>query len=48
MLILRCPKCKNKMKYQSSDGYVAKKAKKCVYCGHSFRVSNHIIGKAEK
>ena len=44
MLLLQCPNCKNRMKYQSTDGYVFKKVKKCVYCGRSFKVSENIVG----
>jgi len=45
MLLLRCPKCHNKMKYQSS-GSIAGKRKRCVYCGHSFLVSKWFLGPA--
>ncbi|MBS3105559.1 hypothetical protein J4234_04840 [Candidatus Woesearchaeota archaeon] len=45
MFLLQCPKCKNRMKYQSKDIYLTKKKKKCVYCNHSFYVSNSIVNK---
>ncbi len=43
MLLLKCPKCGHSMKYQSKDNSLAGKKKACVYCGHSFKVSEHII-----
>ena len=38
IFLLRCPKCKNSMKYQSKDCILTGKRKVCVYCGHSFKV----------
>jgi len=48
MLLVRCPKCNNTMKYQPNPGDTHKKTKTCVYCGRSFRVvpkskSNRIV-----
>jgi len=43
VFILRCPRCKNEMKYQSKDSILIKKRKKCVYCGKDFKVSDYII-----
>ncbi|MBI1936258.1 hypothetical protein HYS31_07515 [Candidatus Woesearchaeota archaeon] len=45
MLLLQCPKCKNKMKYQSKDIYLPGKKKKCVYCGFAMSASKSIINK---
>jgi hypothetical protein len=45
MLLLQCPKCGNRMKYQSKGALLAGKKKACVYCGKSFDVSTHIIRK---
>lgn len=43
LLLLKCPKCHNSMKYQSKDNYIMGKSKKCVYCGRSFNVRNNLI-----
>ena len=47
MLLLECPRCHNRMKYQSaSDGSdVSKKVKKCVYCNFSMSVGKSIVQK---
>ncbi|MBU3941905.1 MAG: hypothetical protein KKF74_03255 [Nanoarchaeota archaeon] len=45
MLLLKCPKCGQKMKYNSASGMLTKKRKRCVYCGHSFKVTDSIIKK---
>ena len=45
MFLLQCPKCKNRMKYQSKDTYLSGKKKKCVYCGKSFAVNKSFIKK---
>ncbi|MBI2654571.1 hypothetical protein HYX02_07250 [Candidatus Woesearchaeota archaeon] len=45
MFLLQCPKCKNRMKYQSKDIYLTGKKKKCVYCNHAFSVNKAIIKK---
>jgi hypothetical protein len=45
MILLQCPKCGNRMKYQPKDKFLSSKKKACVYCGHSFKVSEHIIKK---
>jgi len=34
--LLLCPKCGNRMKYQTENP--TKKIKKCVYCGKSFTI----------
>jgi DNA-directed RNA polymerase subunit M/transcription elongation factor TFIIS len=47
MILLKCPKCGNKMKYQSRGDILTGKRKSCVYCGHSFKASEHIIKKLE-
>ncbi len=45
MLLLKCPKCGQKMKYSSATGMLTKKRKRCVYCGHSFKVVENILKK---
>ncbi|MBI2658590.1 hypothetical protein HYX05_00620 [Candidatus Woesearchaeota archaeon] len=45
MFLLQCPKCKNRMKYQSKDAYLAKKKKRCVYCGFSMSISKAVVKK---
>ena len=45
MLLLRCPKCGQKMKYNSATPILTKKRKRCVYCGHSFKVTDNIVKK---
>ncbi len=46
MLLLKCPKCKNKMKYQPAKaGKLSDKTKQCVYCGRAFKVSLNIVRK---
>jgi transposase-like protein len=45
IFLLRCPKCKNNMKYNANSIYLADKRKRCVYCGKSFKVSENIIKK---
>ena len=44
---MKCPKCKNKMKYQSKEMYLAGKKKKCVYCGKNFAVNKAGWGSTE-
>ncbi len=48
MFLVKCPKCGHSMKYQSSSQILAGKRKQCVYCGHSIKVSEHVVGKLEK
>ncbi|MBI4150786.1 hypothetical protein HY492_01540 [Candidatus Woesearchaeota archaeon] len=43
MLLVRCPKCKNTMKYHTPDNILAGKRKKCVYCPSSFAVRPNLI-----
>ncbi|MEK6891577.1 MAG: hypothetical protein AABX25_00160 [Nanoarchaeota archaeon] len=45
MFLLQCPKCKNRMKYQSKEGHLSGKKKRCVYCNHVFSASSHVIKK---
>ncbi|MBI2557855.1 hypothetical protein HYW20_00890 [Candidatus Woesearchaeota archaeon] len=45
MLLLQCPKCKNRMKYQSKDSFLSGKKKRCVYCGFHIMVNMAIIKK---
>lgn len=46
-LLLRCPNCKNTMKYmtQKAGDTILGKQKVCVYCGKSFSVRNNILTK---
>jgi predicted RNA-binding Zn-ribbon protein involved in translation (DUF1610 family) len=43
MFLVQCPKCGNRMKYQSKDSMLAGKKKACVYCGYSIKVSEHVV-----
>ncbi len=43
MLLLRCPKCKNTMKYHTTSTVLSEKRKKCVYCPSSFSVRPNLI-----
>jgi hypothetical protein len=45
IFLLRCPKCKNTMKYQSKDSILTGKRKACVYCGKSFLVRKNLTTK---
>ncbi len=43
MLLLRCPQCKQTMKYQATDNKpVEKKVKRCVYCGKNFKIRQNV------
>ncbi|MFH0868202.1 MAG: hypothetical protein V1831_02730 [Candidatus Woesearchaeota archaeon] len=48
MFLLQCPNCKNKMKYQSLKPISEKNKKRCVYCGHSYKIRRAIIKSLEK
>ncbi|MBW3014988.1 hypothetical protein KY330_01045 [Candidatus Woesearchaeota archaeon] len=43
IFLLKCPSCKNDMKYATNGSILEKKQKKCVYCGKSFAVKNSVI-----
>ncbi|MBS3102705.1 hypothetical protein J4458_04645 [Candidatus Woesearchaeota archaeon] len=45
ILLLKCPKCSNQMKYQSQNMILTGKRKRCVYCGKTYNVRNSIIEK---
>ncbi|MEE9525285.1 MAG: hypothetical protein V3V78_01615 [Candidatus Woesearchaeota archaeon] len=47
MFLIKCPKCKQNMKYQVMKGLVAGKSKRCVYCGRSFQVKENIVKKVK-
>jgi uncharacterized protein YbaR (Trm112 family) len=47
MLLLKCPKCKNSMKYMPLKQGIIGKSKKCVYCGKNFNVRDNIEKKLE-
>lgn len=39
MFVVRCPQCKQTMRYQATKtGPVSDKKKKCVYCGYTFKI----------
>ncbi|MCA9477557.1 MAG: hypothetical protein KC535_00225 [Nanoarchaeota archaeon] len=42
MLILSCPNCRQRMKYQPRKEIIGKK-KQCVYCGKTFTVNRDRI-----
>ncbi|MBI2575747.1 hypothetical protein HYV84_00910 [Candidatus Woesearchaeota archaeon] len=39
---VRCPHCKNHMKFSSQEMNIEKKRKSCVYCGKSFPIRQNI------
>jgi len=45
ILLIRCSKCGNKMKYMTDADISSlnKKIKRCVYCGFSNKVSKAIV-----
>ncbi len=45
---VKCPYCGNLMLYSSKTRFVKGKRKKCVFCGHSFEVSKHIVGSKDE
>lgn len=45
MLIVRCPKCGRDQKTNpiiKKEGDMTSKVKRCVYCGHSFKIHSSI------
>jgi uncharacterized protein YbaR (Trm112 family) len=44
LFLLRCPKCRNEMKYQAA-GVLGKQLKKCVYCGKAFKVRDSVVSR---
>jgi len=48
ILLLLCPKCKHRMKYQAKSMILAGKRKRCVYCGKSFGIKSQIVKKVDK
>lgn len=44
MLIIKCTKCKNRMKCEPRKG-IQQAKKKCVYCGKNLRVKELIVRK---
>lgn len=42
-VLLLCPRCGQRMKYQPRDRRLSGKTKKCVYCGFSMTVSKYIL-----
>jgi len=45
MFLLQCPRCKNRMKYNSAGLVSEKNIKRCVYCGKNFSVRKNIVQK---
>ncbi|MBN1275409.1 hypothetical protein JXA12_03895 [Candidatus Woesearchaeota archaeon] len=44
MFVVRCPACKHTMRYQPvKEGMVSEKKKRCVYCGHTFKIHPSLI-----
>ena len=44
MFVVKCPECKHDMRYQPiKAGVVSEKKKKCVYCGHTFKIHTSSI-----
>lgn len=44
MLQVRCPKCRKIMNYDPKTirtGGITSKSKRCVYCGHTFKVHSN-------
>jgi len=55
VLVVKCPRCKNDQKTDpriEKLGDITKKVKRCVYCGHSFKIHSKLpksrIVKVEK
>lgn len=42
MMIVKCPKCKHNMKYSPKRGEISNKSKRCVYCGHTFKIHSDL------
>lgn len=39
MFVVKCPQCKHDMRYHAlKTAPVTEKRKKCVYCGHTFKI----------
>ncbi|HIH32260.1 TPA: hypothetical protein HA235_06140 [Candidatus Woesearchaeota archaeon] len=38
MILVKCPKCKHNMNYLPQSGMLTTKSKRCVYCGHTFKI----------
>ncbi len=43
ILLLKCPKCSNEMKYQTKESILTGKRKVCVYCGFSMKVNEALV-----
>jgi transposase-like protein len=43
MFLVKCPKCKHDMKYQTTSSLLTNKKKRCVYCGRSFSVKDRLV-----
>lgn len=41
--LVKCPGCGNNMKFHTDTKILADKRKRCVYCGKSFKVKEHIL-----
>jgi len=45
ILLLKCPKCGHKMKYEARNMTLTGKRKRCVYCGFSIGINKNIVKK---
>ncbi|MFH1133254.1 MAG: hypothetical protein V1735_02090 [Nanoarchaeota archaeon] len=43
ILLLRCPHCGHDQKYLTATMLLREKRRRCVYCGRSFGVADHIV-----
>jgi predicted nucleic acid-binding Zn-ribbon protein len=43
MLLLKCPHCKNNMKYAPKERAKKSNRKRCVYCGKIFDANSNIL-----
>lgn len=43
IVLVQCPRCHNRMKYQPKGGMLDGKTKECVYCGYSMSASKYVV-----
>lgn len=44
MFVVKCPQCKHTMRYQAvKTAPISDKKKKCVYCGHTFKIHVNLL-----
>jgi ribosomal protein S27E len=41
MLKVKCPKCGKEQNYLPRPGMITEKSKRCVYCGHTFKIHSN-------